>query len=139
MERGICMKILRAAEDYLEAMLMMQKEHGYIRSIDIAETLGVTKPSVTYTTKRLKENGYITMEKDGRITLTESGMQIAESMLDRHKTLTGFLVRLGVDRETAEHDACKMEHDLSEQSYRAICRHAGLHAAPDAASNEEKS
>ena len=62
------MKILRAAEDYLEAMLMMQKRHGYIRSIDIAEFLGVTKPSVTYTTKRLKENGYITMDKDGLIT-----------------------------------------------------------------------
>ena len=78
------MKILRAAEDYLEAMLMMQKRHGYIRSIDIAEFLGVTKPSVTYTTKRLKENGYITMDKDGLITLSESGMQIASSMLDRH-------------------------------------------------------
>ena len=77
------MKILRAAEDYLEAMLMMQKRHGYIRSIDIAEFLGVTKPSVTYTTKRLKENGYITMDKDGLITLSESGMQIASSMLDR--------------------------------------------------------
>ena len=68
------MKILRAAEDYLEAMLMMQKRHGYIRSIDIAEFLGVTKPSVTYTTKRLKENGYITMDKDGLITLSETGM-----------------------------------------------------------------
>ena len=79
------MKILRAAEDYLEAMLMMQKRHGYIRSIDIAEFLGVTKPSVTYTTKRLKENGYITMDKDGLITLSESGMQIASSMLDRKK------------------------------------------------------
>lgn len=133
------MKILRAAEDYLEAMLMMQKEHGYIRSIDIAETLGVTKPSVTYTTKRLKESGYITMSRDGLITLTESGMQIADKMLDRHKTLTDFLIRLGVDRETAEHDACKMEHDLSEQSYRAICRHAGLHTAQDAPNNEEKS
>ena len=99
------MKILRAAEDYLEAMLMMQKKHGYIRSIDIAEFLGVTKPSVTYTTKRLKENGYITMDKDGLITLTDSG----------------------VDEITAETDACKMEHDLSEQSYRAICAHADRH------------
>ena len=114
------MKILRAAEDYLEAMLMMQKKHGYIRSIDIAEFLGVTKPSVTYTTKRLKENGYITMDKDGR-------MEIAASMLDRHKTLTKFLVNLGVDEITAETDACKMEHDLSEQSYRAICAHADRH------------
>ena len=113
------MKILRAAEDYLEAMLMMQKKHGYIRSIDIAEFLGVTKPSVTYTTKRLRESGYITMDRDGLITLTESGMQIA--------SLTKFLINLGVDEITAEADACKMEHDLSEQSYRAICAHADRH------------
>lgn len=78
------MQILRAAEDYLEAMLMMQQKHGYIRSIDIAEQLGVTKPSVTYTTKRLRENGYITMDRDGLITLTPSGMDIAARMLDRH-------------------------------------------------------
>ena len=121
------MQILRASEDYLETMLMMQKKHGYIRSIDIAEFLGVTKPSVTYTTKRLKENGYITMDKEGLITLTDTGMAIAASMLDRHKTLTQFLIHLGVDPETAEADACKMEHDLSEQSYRAICAHADRH------------
>ena len=118
------MKILRAAEDYLEAMLMMQKRHGYIRSIDIAEFLGVTKPSVTYTTKRLKENGYITMDKDGLITLTASGLAIAENMLDRHHTLTRFLMALGVDEETAESDACRLEHDLSQTSFDAICRHA---------------
>ena len=118
------MKILRAAEDYLEAMLMMQKKHGYIRSIDIAEFLGVTKPSVTYTTKRLKENGYITMDKDGLITLTDAGMQIASKMLQRHRTLTRFLVSLGVEPETAEEDACKMEHDISDQTFKAICDHA---------------
>ena len=124
------MKILRAAEDYLEAMLMMQKRHGYIRSIDIAEFLGVTKPSVTYTTKRLKENGYITMDKDGLITLSESGMQIAASMLDRHKTLTAFLIALGVDAKTAEEDACKIEHDISQQTYDAICSHARANLQP---------
>lgn len=123
------MKVLRAAEDYLETMLMMQKKHGYIRSIDIAEYLGVTKPSVTYTTKRLRESGYITMDHDGLITLTNSGMAIAAQMLDRHKTLTKFLVNLGVDEITAETDACKMEHDLSEQSYRAICAHADRHGS----------
>ena len=113
------MQILRASEDYLEAMLMMQKEHGYVRSIDIAEKLGVTKPSVTYATKRLRE--------DGLITLTEQGMSIASSMLDRHQTLTRFLMALGVDRETAEADACKMEHDISQTSFEAICRHARDH------------
>ena len=118
------MQILRAAEDYLEAMLMMQQKHGYIRSIDIAEHLGVTKPSVTYTTKRLRENGYITMDRDGLITLTPSGMDIAARMLDRHHTLTKFLMELGVDAKTAEEDACKMEHDISEQTYTALCRHA---------------
>ena len=121
------MKILRASEDYLEAMLMMQEKHGYIRSIDIAEYLGVTKPSVSYTTKRLKENGYITMDKDGLITLTESGLAIANKMLDRHHTLTKFLIALGVDAHTAEADACKMEHDISQQTYEAICAHAKLH------------
>ena len=117
------MQILRASEDYLEAMLMMQQEHGYIRSIDIADKLGVTKPSVTYATKRLRENGYITMDKDGLITLTEQGMAIAASMLDRHHTLTRFLMALGVDEETAESDACRLEHDLSQTSFDAICRH----------------
>ena len=99
------MKILRASEDYLEAMLIMKNRRGYIRSIDIAEYLGVTKPSVTYTTKRLRENGYITMDIDGLITLTDSGMEIASKMLDRHHTLTKFLVSLGIDEITAEKDA----------------------------------
>ncbi len=121
------MKILRASEDYLEAMLMMQQRHGYIRSIDIAEYLGVTKPSVSYTTKRLKENGYITMDKDGLITLTDSGLAIANKMLDRHHTLTRFLMALGIDERTAEQDACKMEHDISQQTYEAICTHAKTH------------
>ena len=121
------MKIMRAAEDYLEAMLMMKEKHGYIRSIDVADYLGVMKPSVSYATKRLRESGYITMDKDGLITLTEQGMSIASSMLDRHHTLTRFLMALGVDRETAEADACKMEHDISQTSFEAICRHARDH------------
>ena len=117
------MKILRASEDYLEAMLMMQEKHGYIRSIDVAEHLGVTKPSVSYATKRLRENGYITMDREGFITLTDSGMAIAASMLDRHHTLTRFLITLGVDPKVAEEDACKIEHDLSDETFEAIRRH----------------
>ena len=117
------MKILRASEDYLEAMLMMKEKHGYIRSIDVAEQLGVTKPSVTYTTKRLRDNGYITMDKDGFITLSESGMQIASSMLERHRMLSSFLMALGVDEETALQDACRMEHDMSQQTFDALCAH----------------
>ena len=121
------MKILRASEDYLEAMLMMQEKHGYIRSIDVAEHLGVTKPSVTYTTKRLRESGHITMDRDGLITLTPSGMEIATKMLDRHHTLTKFLVAIGVDQKTAEQDACKIEHDISQKTFDAICAHAKAH------------
>ena len=118
------METLRASEDYLESMLMMKLKHGYIRSIDVAEHLGVTKPSVTYATRRLKESGHITMDKDGLITLTETGMAVAAKMLDRHKTLTAFLIALGVDATTAEEDACKIEHDISQQTYDAICAHA---------------
>lgn len=121
------MQILRASEDYLETMLMLQKEHGYVRSIDVAEHLGVTKPSVTYATKRLRENGYITMDKDGLITLTDSGMAIATNMLTRHETLTRFLIKLGISPETAETDACKIEHDISEETFAAICAHAKGH------------
>lgn len=118
------MKSQKTAEDYLEAMLMMQEKHGYIRSIDVAAQLCVTKPSVTYTTKRLRENGYITMDKDGLITLTGSGMEIADRIYTRHKRLTEFFIYLGVDETTAREDACKVEHDLSAETYAAICRHA---------------
>ncbi len=118
------MRILKSSEDYLETMLMLERKHGYVRSVDVAEHLGVTKPSVSYATKRLRENGYIEMDKDGHITLTKSGMDIATKMLQRHKALTGFLINLGVDPATAEEDACKMEHDISDATFDAICAHA---------------
>lgn len=121
------MEIQKSSEDYLETMLMMLKKHGFIRSIDVAEHLGVTKPSVSYATKRLRENGYISMDKTGLITLEPAGMAIAQEMLERHQTLTNFFVNLGVDQETAESDACKIEHDLSPQTFAAICRHAREH------------
>lgn len=117
------MEIHKSSEDYLEAMLMMKEKHGYIRSIDLAEHLCVTKPSVSYATKRLRENGYITMGGDGLISLTARGLEIAEKMYERHKLLTKFLIRLGVGKETALADACKLEHDISDESFEAICRH----------------
>lgn len=117
------MKIRKSAEDYLEAMLVMQERHGYIRSIDIATELNVTKPSVSYATKRLRENGYITMDKEGLITLTEKGLEIAESMYERHRLLTQFFVRLGINEDVAREDACKIEHDLSEETFQAIKNH----------------
>ena len=115
------MAIKKAAEDYLEAMLMMREKHGYIRSVDVALHLGVTKPSVSYATKRLRESGHITMDKDGLITLTDSGMAVAESMYQRHRVLTRLLMDLGVEEHIAREDACKLEHDLSEQSFQAFC------------------
>ena len=114
------MKIQKSAEDYLEAMLMLKEKHGYIRSIDIAGQLGVTKPSVSYATKRLRENGYISMGADGLITLTDTGMEIASRIYERHKLLTEILVKLGVDEAIAREDACKLEHDLSVESFDAI-------------------
>ncbi len=118
------MTIQKSAEDYLEAMLMMKEQHGYIRSVDVAEQLGVTKPSVSYATKRLRENGYITMDRSGFITLTESGKEIADRIYCRHKALTEFFISLGVNPETAREDACKIEHDISQESFDALCAHS---------------
>lgn len=121
------MKIQKSSEDYLEAMLMLKEQKGYIRSIDVAEHLSVTKPSVSYATKRLRENGYITMDKDGLIGLTDSGMAIASKMYERHRLLSAFLINLGVDEAQAREDACKIEHDISQESFDAIKRHAEGH------------
>ena len=118
----IVVVIHESSENYQEAMLMLQEEKGFIRSVDVAEKLGVKKPSVSYATKRLRENGYITMDKDGLITLTESGLSIAMNMFQRHKMLTDVFVKMGVDPETAAEDACKIEHDLSQATFDAICR-----------------
>ena len=123
------MKIMKSAEDYLETMLMMREKHGYIRSIDIATELGVTKPSASYATKRLREAGYITMAEDGHITLNPSGLEIAERIYERHKVLTKLLIEIGVDEQTAREDACKIEHDLSVKSFEAIKRHIREHTA----------
>lgn len=118
------MEILKSSEDYLEAMLMMRERHGYVRSIDVAGELGVTKPSVSYAAKRLRENGYITMDREGLITLTDKGLEIAERMYERHRLLADYLVRLGVSEHTAREDACKIEHDISVETFQAIKRHA---------------
>ncbi len=118
------MNIHKSAEDYLEAMLMLKEERGYIRSIDVADKLGVTKPSVSYATKRLRENGYISFDPAGMIVLEAQGLEIAERILERHRLLTELLIGLGVSPETALQDACKIEHDLSIESFDAIRRHA---------------
>ncbi len=118
------MTIHKSAEDYLEAMLMLKEQRGYVRSIDVAEMLGVTKPSVSYATKRLRENGYISLDHAGMIQLTEPGLEIAERVYERHRLLTELFIGLGVSPETAREDACKIEHDLSAETFDAIRRHA---------------
>ena len=114
------MNIYESAEDYLEQILVLLEEKGYARSTDIAESLGVTKPSVSVAMKKLRENGYISMEKGGLISLTDKGYPIARGTYDRHQTLTRFFVSLGVDEAIARKDACKIEHDISEESFAAI-------------------
>ena len=121
------MNIHKSAEDYLEAMLMLKEERGYVRSVDVAALLGVTKPSVSYATKRLREDGYIAFDPAGMIVLLEPGLEIAERMYERHKLLTELLIGLGVSPETAKDDACKIEHDLSVETFNAIRRHAQEH------------
>jgi len=117
------MTIHESGEDYLETILMLCKQHGAARSVEIAAHLGVTKPSVSFAMKKLRENGYILMGDDNRITLTETGEAIAYRVLERHTLLTKMLTLLGVSEETARADACKIEHDLSDESFAAIRRH----------------
>ena len=117
------MIIHESGEDYLETILMLCRKHGSARSVDIAAHLGVTKPSVSFAMKKLRENGYILMGDDSRITLTEAGEAIACRILERHDVLIKMLTNLGVSEETARVDACKIEHDLSDESFEAIRAH----------------
>ena len=107
-------------EDYLETILMLHNSKGQVRSIDIANEMNFTKPSVSVAMKNLREKGYITMDDFGYITLTESGKKRAEDVLERHTVLSDLLIYIGVSKETALADACKVEHDLSEESFEAI-------------------
>ena len=122
------MQINESIENYLERILMLQQRKGTARSIDIASELGVTKPSVSHATKLLRENGYITMDADNCIYLTDAGLEIAQRMYDRHETLARFFMYLGVSEKTAFADACRVEHDISAETFEAVCRHAkGCH------------
>ena len=114
------MEIHESAEDYLESILRLREKQGYVRSIDIVNLLGYSKPSISVAMKHLRENGYIEMDRDNYITLTDSGMAIADRIYNRHKTLKAFLMNLGVDPDVAERDACKIEHDISEESFEKI-------------------
>ncbi|GLG04039.1 metal-dependent transcriptional regulator [Drancourtella massiliensis] len=121
------MKIQESAENYLETILMLGKEKGNVRSIDIATALSFSKPSVSVAMKNLRENGYILMDKDGYIALTEKGHEIAETIYERHTLLSSFLMYLGVSRETATQDACRIEHVISPESFEALKQHVYSH------------
>lgn len=107
-------------EDYLETILLLQKRLGQVRSIDIANEMNFTKPSVSVAMKNLREKAYITVSENGFISLTESGRKRAENVLERHTILSDWLISIGVSRQTALEDACRVEHDLSEESFAAI-------------------
>ena len=117
------MNIHESAEDYLEAILKLRENHGMVRSIDIVRELGFSKPSISIAMKNLRENGYIQMDGDGYITLLPPGEEIAQRIYGRHKLLTQIFVQLGVSQETAAADACKVEHDLSEETFEKIKAH----------------
>ena len=115
------MVIHESAEDYLESILILQEQCGSVRSIDIVNKLGYSKPSVSIAMKKLRESGYISMAADGTITLNDSGMEIASRIYGRHKTITRLFQHLGVSPEQAAIDACKVEHDLSQETFERIC------------------
>lgn len=114
------MTVRESGEMYLEAILVLAKKSGYVRSIDVSEYLGYSKPSVSRAMGILREGGYILVEKDGAITLTDSGKKLAETIYERHTVLSDLLIRLGVDEKTATDDACRIEHVISDESFQAI-------------------
>lgn len=117
------MNIYESAENYLETILILKNKQGPVRSIDIVNELEFSKPSVSVAMKKLRENGYVDMAPDGYITLTESGLEIAKSMYERHTLLSDCLISLGVDEKTAREDACRMEHVISQQTFEKIREH----------------
>ncbi len=114
------MNIYESSEDYLERIYMLKLEKGYVKSIDVAKCLNVSKPSVSFAMKQLSENEYITMDENKYIHLTDKGLSIAKTMYDRHMSLAKILMSIGVSEDTAYKDACKMEHDISEETYAAL-------------------
>lgn len=117
------MHLQESGEMYLETILVLSKKGKTVRSVDVSEYMGFSKPSVSRAIGLLKSGGYVEMDRDGTLTLTESGKTIAEKIYERHTLLTGFLIRLGVDEKIAAQDACKMEHDISDESFEAMKRH----------------
>ncbi len=121
------MQIHKSSEDYLETILMLKERNGMVRSIDIANELNYSKASVSIAMKKLRENQYIEVDAEGFIALTDAGYQIASNIYDRHRLLTQFFIRIGVNPETAEQDACRIEHDLSQETFEKLLIHARSH------------
>ena len=117
------LQIHESAENYLETILILHNRLGMLRSIDIATELGFSKPSVSVFMKNLRENGYILVDKDGYITLTDTGRAIADKIYERHQMIAEILMALGVDEETAYRDSCKIEHDISDKSFECMKQH----------------
>ena len=117
------MKIKESAENYLEAILMIKNKKGYARSIDVANHLNFSKPSVSVAMKSFREDGYITVDNDGNLDLTEKGQKIAAKMYERHETIAKTLMLLGVSEETAYEDSCKVEHDISDETFACLKRY----------------
>lgn len=124
------MPIHESGEDYLESILKLQQQGKAVRSIDVVTDLGYSKPSVSVGMKRLRESGHITVDADGIITLTAAGRDVAERIISRHRMLTEFFVRLGVSPDVAEKDACKVEHDISDETFRCMIAHANRQTPP---------
>lgn len=117
------MKIQESAENYLETILIIKERNGEVRSVDIVKEMGFSKPSVSVAMKNLRENDYITMDAKGFIELTEKGLEIADTMYERHKLFSKWLMELGVSEKTAKEDACRIEHVLSTETFNAIKKH----------------
>ncbi len=116
----VIMPLLESGENYLEAILILSNKQSEIHAIDIVNLLNFSKPSVSIMLKKLKDSGYISIDKNSHIQLTIQGKNVAEKIYERHTYLTDFLIKIGVDSSTAEEDACKIEHDLSDKSFQAI-------------------
>lgn len=121
------MRLQESGEMYLESIYVLSKAQGTVRSIDISEYMGYSKPSVSRAVNLLKNGGYIAMDKDNLITLTDSGLEIAKKIFDRHTLLANLLIRLGVSEKTAAEDACKLEHSISDESFEAIRKYMENH------------
>ena len=122
------MHLQESGEMYLETIYILSQKSSSVRSIDVGDYMGFSKPSVSRAVGILKKGGYVVMDKDGYLSLTDSGLEVAKKIYERHTTLTDFLVRLGVDKNTAVEDACKMEHDNSDETFEALKRHANKYS-----------